>query len=115
LRLPFRRIAYPDTLTLQRVIFWSVGILLCSQVAWWITLSFRESRRLQEARIATLKAGRALDVGLGVRQMTDHPGIYEYRFSAGGRATFNYGSEARGANAYVIWRRIGGHEIYREP
>jgi signal transduction histidine kinase len=59
LKSPFRRIASLNPLTLQRVIFWSVGILLCSQVAWWITLSFRESRRLQEARIATLKAGRA--------------------------------------------------------
>ncbi len=48
-----------NPLTLQRIIFWSVGVLLCSQVAWWIGLSFRESRRLQEARVATLKAGRA--------------------------------------------------------
>ena len=55
----FRRIASLNPLTLQRIIFWSVGVLLCSQVTWWITVSFRESRRLQEARIATLKAGRA--------------------------------------------------------
>jgi len=72
-------------------------------------------RRARDRFVAALKADRPFEAGLGIREMTDHPGIYEYRFSAGGRATFNYGSEARGANAYVIWRRIGGHEIYREP
>ncbi len=59
MKSPFRPLASLNPLTLQRIIFWSVGILLCSQVTWWITLSVRESRRLQEARIATLKAGRA--------------------------------------------------------
>ena len=72
-------------------------------------------RRARDRFVVAWKADRPFEAGLGIREMTDHPGIYEYRFSAGGRATFNYGSEARGANAYVIWRRIGGHEIYREP
>lgn len=46
-------------MVLQRIIFWSVAILLCSQVAWWISRSIRGSRQLQDARIAALKAGRA--------------------------------------------------------
>jgi hypothetical protein len=71
--------------------------------------------RAKDRLVAALKAGRPLDVGLGVHQIADHPGIYELRYSARGRATFSYGSTARGADAHVIWRRIGGHEIYREP
>jgi signal transduction histidine kinase len=43
----------------QRLIFWSVALLLLSQVAWWISLQVRETRRLQDAKIATLKASRA--------------------------------------------------------
>ncbi len=43
----------------QRLIFWSVALLLLSQVGWWISLQVRETKRLQDERIATLKAGRA--------------------------------------------------------
>lgn len=54
-----RRSSLPGPLVLQRVIFWSVAVLLCSQVAWWISHSIRTSRDLQDARIAALRAGRA--------------------------------------------------------
>jgi hypothetical protein len=47
--------------------------------------------------------------------MSGHPGVYEFRFSAGGRATFHYGKPVIPGEAHVIWRRIGGHEIYQEP
>ena len=43
----------------QRLIFWSVALLLLSQMGWWISLQIRETRGLQDARIARLKAGRA--------------------------------------------------------
>ena len=43
----------------ERLIFWSVAILLLSQMAWWITVQIRESKRLQEARVAQMRAGRA--------------------------------------------------------
>lgn len=43
----------------ERLIFWGVAVLLLSQMAWWITLQIRESKRLQEARIATMRSGRA--------------------------------------------------------
>jgi signal transduction histidine kinase len=36
-----------------------VAFLLLSQMAWWISLQMRESRNLQNARIATMRAGRA--------------------------------------------------------
>jgi hypothetical protein len=65
--------------------------------------------------VVALKEGRLPDPGLGIRQMTNHPGIYEFHYSRSGRATFHYGSADRGPDALVVWRRIGGHEIYRKP
>ena len=44
---------------LQRLIFWSVALLLCSQLGWWISLQVRETQAFQDARISQLKAGRA--------------------------------------------------------
>ncbi len=43
----------------ERLIFWSVAILLLTQMAWWIGVQVHESRRLQDARIAQMRAGRA--------------------------------------------------------
>lgn len=43
----------------QRLIFWSVALLLCSQLGWWISLQVHENRAFQDARIDQLKAGRA--------------------------------------------------------
>ncbi len=43
----------------QRIIFWSVALLLCSQLGWWISLQVRETQAFQDARISQLRAGRA--------------------------------------------------------
>ena len=43
----------------EHLIFWSVAFLLLTQMGWWISLQMRESRMLQTARIATMRAGRA--------------------------------------------------------
>ncbi len=43
----------------ERLIFWGVAFLLLTQMAWWVGVQIRESRRLREARIAQMKAGRA--------------------------------------------------------
>jgi hypothetical protein len=32
-----------------------------------------------------------------------------------GRATFEYGSEQLLGETHIIWRRIGGHEILKNP
>ncbi len=43
----------------QRLIFWSVALLLCSQLGWWISLQIRETQAFQDARISQLRSGRA--------------------------------------------------------
>ena len=54
--MPRQSLKPPST---ERLIFWGVAILLLSQMAWWIGVQVRESKRLREARIAQMKAGRA--------------------------------------------------------
>jgi hypothetical protein len=31
------------------------------------------------------------------------------------RATFSYGVEVRPGEEHIVWRRVGGHEIYGNP
>ncbi|MGH2387018.1 MAG: hypothetical protein ACRDIE_02350 [Chloroflexota bacterium] len=81
-------------------------------------LSSEEQKAFRDAVarfVTALREGRTPDNGLGIRQMTNNPGVYEFHFSQRGRATFHYGTEERGKDAEVVWRRIGGHEIYRRP
>ena len=53
---------------------------------------------------------------LRVKPMVDHPGIWEMTWDGNdGRATFRYGREQVSGKRHIIWRRIGGHEIFREP
>jgi hypothetical protein len=50
-----------------------------------------------------------------VNPLSGHRGVYELRFAADGRATFTFGAPVRGTQPHIIWRRIGGHEVLREP
>lgn len=43
----------------QRLIYLAVAALLFIQVGWWLSIQIRESKRLEEAQIETLKAARA--------------------------------------------------------
>jgi signal transduction histidine kinase len=49
----------PPTISLQRVIFLAVSLVLCIQVGWWINVQIRESGRLLQARTQALNASRA--------------------------------------------------------
>ena len=51
---------HEKTVSVQRGIFFSVTLMVCLLVGWWITLQIRESKQLQEAHIRNLKAGRAM-------------------------------------------------------
>lgn len=43
------------------------------------------------------------------------PGVWELSWAADGRATFEYGAELIEGQPHIIWRRIGSHDIFRNP
>ncbi len=65
--------------------------------------------------IKDLRAKRSLRAGLRVRGVEGHPGVFEMTWAPDGRATFEYGPEKKPGEKHIIWRRIGGHEIFDNP
>lgn len=57
----------------------------------------------------------AFRAGLRVKGVQAAPGVFEMTWAPDGRATFSYGRPQRAREPHVIWRRIGIHEIFREP
>jgi hypothetical protein len=64
-----------------------------------------------------LKAGQGFRPGLRVKLVQGHEGegIWEMTWAPNGRATFHYGAERSPGDPHVIWRRIGGHDIFSLP
>jgi hypothetical protein len=68
--------------------------------------------------LTAIEEGRASDFrpGLRVKSMKGHPGILEMSWEHDdGRATFQWGVPVREGMRHVLWRRIGGHEIFGAP
>lgn len=53
--------------------------------------------------------------GLRVKGIQGANGIFEMTWAADGRATFEYGAELTEGEPHVIWRRVGTHEIFKQP
>ncbi len=71
-------------------------------------------------RAALRRFRRGLDLrvfppNLRVKRVQDHEGVWEMSWAEDGRATFEYGAELRPGDPHVIWRRVGTHDIFREP
>jgi len=60
-------------------------------------------------------SGRRFRSGLRVKGVRGTPGAFEMTWAPDGRATFSYGRSVVGDEPHIIWRRIGAHEILREP
>jgi hypothetical protein len=58
---------------------------------------------------------RSLRPGLRVKRVKSTPGVWEMTWAPDGRATFEYGDEQRPGEQHVIWRRVGTHDILRNP
>jgi hypothetical protein len=43
------------------------------------------------------------------------PGVDELTWAPDGRATWQYGPGQRPGESHVIWRRVGTHDILRNP
>ncbi len=65
--------------------------------------------------IDDLRARRRFRSSLRVKGVRTEPGVFELTWAPDGRATFSYGRSIVGDEPHVIWRRIGTHEILREP
>jgi hypothetical protein len=52
---------------------------------------------------------------LRIKRVQGHPDIWEMSWAPDGRATFQYGEGPVPGEPHIIWRRIGTHEIFREP
>jgi mRNA-degrading endonuclease YafQ of YafQ-DinJ toxin-antitoxin module len=64
--------------------------------------------------ISCLRRGR-FEPGLRVKPVQGYPGVWEMTWAADGRATFEYGQEVRPDESHIVWRRIGTHDIFRQP
>jgi hypothetical protein len=66
-----------------------------------------------------LKAGQPFRPSLRVKSVQGHPDVFEMSWAPDGHATFHYGTPVRPGDAHIvwrrIWRRIGGHEILKNP
>ncbi|MGZ3584157.1 MAG: hypothetical protein ACXWP6_16155 [Ktedonobacterales bacterium] len=65
--------------------------------------------------VEDLRQGRGFRKGLRVKRVQKAQGVYEMTWADEGRATFEFGAEQRPGEYYIIWRRIGGHEILKHP
>lgn len=53
--------------------------------------------------------------GLRVKGVRGAPGVFEMTWSDNGRATFQYGEPIVDADAHIVWRRVGTHDVLRQP
>jgi len=66
-------------------------------------------RFIEDVHIGSFRAS------LRVRSLVNHPGVWEMTWEGNdGRATFSYGPETIPGKRHIVWRRIGGHEIFQE-
>ena len=84
----------------------------------WTQLSKEERENFRQAVqefVEDLESGR-FRKGLRVRRVEGTDAVWEMTWEGGnGRATFEYGSEIHPGERHVIWRRVGGHSIFRKP
>lgn len=86
----------------------------------WDRLTTAQKERFMEAvaeMVADLKAHRPFGPGLRVTrvQKAKAEGVWEMTWAPNGRATFMYGPEQQPGETHIVWRRIGGHDIFDNP
>ena len=83
----------------------------------WERLTPEQQRAFKTALqkfIADLRTGHFRS-GLRVKRVQGTDEILELTWAKDGRATFQYGDELKAGEAHIIWRRVGTHEILKEP
>lgn len=64
--------------------------------------------------VEDLRAG-GFRKGLRVKGVRGSPGVFEMTWADDGRATFQYGEPIVGTESHIVWRRVGTHEVLRQP
>jgi hypothetical protein len=65
--------------------------------------------------VEDLRRNAGFRPSLRVKAVQGRSGVFEMTWGGSGRATFHYGAEVQPGEPNVIWRRIGGHEIFGNP
>jgi hypothetical protein len=84
----------------------------------WDQLNPKERKAFMEAVgnfVADLRSKGFTRPSLRVKGVQGAPGVYEMTWAGDGRATFEYGPEVKLGQPHIIWRRVGGHDIFKEP
>jgi hypothetical protein len=84
----------------------------------WARLSGEEKQAFLGAVrkvVRDLESGGGFRNSLRVKGVKGARGVFELTWSSDGRATFHYGRAVRDDEPHIIWRRIGGHEIFAKP
>ena len=64
--------------------------------------------------VEDLRRRNGFRAGLRVKPVQGVKGVWEMTWAGDGRATFSYGPQRRAGEAHVIWRRVGGHVIFKD-
>lgn len=65
--------------------------------------------------VEDLSEGGRFRKGLRVKGVQGASGVFEMTWADDGRATFQYGDAVFEGEPHVIWRRVGTHEIFKQP
>jgi hypothetical protein len=78
----------------------------------------REQRGAFLAAVGLFVAGlgaQRFDQKLRIKRVQGQRGVWELTWAPDGRATFEYGDPVRAGDPHIIWRRVGTHDIFRQP
>jgi mRNA-degrading endonuclease YafQ of YafQ-DinJ toxin-antitoxin module len=65
--------------------------------------------------VEAIREGPPYPGNLRMKKVQGWKGVWEMSFANDGRATFEFGEQIHAGEAHIVWRRIGGHEIFRNP
>lgn len=69
---------------------------------------------VQEQFVPDIDAG-SFRPALRVKGVKGRSGVFEMTWAPDGRATWMFGAQQRAGVTHVIWRRVGTHDIFRDP
>ena len=84
----------------------------------WSKLSRQQKKRFMDnvaEMVEDLRAGQGFRQGLRIRGVQGHEGVYEMTWAPDGRATFLIGKSIKDDEPRIVWRRVGSHDIFKQP